>query len=94
MPRAFGFDGDSAYHESLEAAVRASEAKKREERENAEKERRASLGLPEEGTLHPVTPRPLLPASAPVFALLEMGNLGVVLNLEPQLTESREEVME
>ena len=50
MPRAFGFDGDSAYHESLEAAVRASEAKKREEKENAEKERRASLGLPEEGT--------------------------------------------
>ena len=52
MPRAFGFDGDSAYHESLEAAVRASEAKKREEKENAEKERRATLGLPEEGTLH------------------------------------------
>lgn len=53
MPRAFGFDGDSAYHESLEVAVRASETKKIEEKENAEKERRASLGLPEEGTLQP-----------------------------------------
>ncbi len=50
MPRAFGFDGDSAYYESLEASVRASEAKKREEKANAEKERRASLGLPDEGT--------------------------------------------
>ena len=49
MPRAFGFDGDSAYHESLEAAVRASEAKRREEKEIAEKERRKSLGLPEDG---------------------------------------------
>ena len=51
MPRAFGFHGDSAYHESLEVAIRASEAKEREEKENAEKESRASLGLPEEGRL-------------------------------------------
>jgi hypothetical protein len=55
MPRAFGFDGDSAYYESLEASVRASEAKKREEKENLQKERRRSIGLPEDGTTHSVS---------------------------------------
>lgn len=47
MPRALGFDGDSAYAESLEQAVRASEAQKREEQAEAERSRRASMGLPE-----------------------------------------------
>ena len=49
MPRAFGFDGDSAYYGSLEAHVRAQEAQRRESEVAAKKERRASLGLPEEG---------------------------------------------
>ena len=48
MPRAFGFDGDSAYHESLRTAVLASEAQKQSERAIAERERRVSLGLPAE----------------------------------------------
>jgi hypothetical protein len=49
MPRAFGFDDDSAYHEALEAHVRAQEAHRRESEAAAKKKRRASLGLPEEG---------------------------------------------
>ena len=48
MPRAFGFDGDSAYHESLRTAVLASEAQKQSERAAGERERRVSLGLPAE----------------------------------------------
>lgn len=47
MPRAFGFDGDSAYYESLEKKVLADEQKRRETEAEAVKERRRSLGLPE-----------------------------------------------
>ena len=47
MPRAFGFDGDSAYYESLSAAVRKSEADKEAAAEATRRERRTSLGLPE-----------------------------------------------
>ncbi len=52
MTRGLGFDGDSAYHESLEAAVRASESQKNLQREEGQKERRKSLGLPEDGTYY------------------------------------------
>ena len=48
MPRAFGFDGDSALYESLETAVRKSEADKEAAQEATRRQRRASMGLPEE----------------------------------------------
>jgi hypothetical protein len=48
MPRAFGFDADSAYYESLAAAVRKSEADKAAAAEATARTRRASMGLPEE----------------------------------------------
>ena len=51
MPRAFGFDGDSAYYESLSAAVRKSEADKATAAEATARERRVSLGLPEDEKL-------------------------------------------
>ena len=51
MPRAFGFDGDSAYYESLEKKVLADEQKRRETEAEAVKERRRSLGLPEDEKL-------------------------------------------
>ena len=47
MPRAFGFDGDSAYYESLEKKVLADEQKRLETEAEAVKERRRSLGLPD-----------------------------------------------
>lgn len=48
MPRAFGFDGDSAYYESLAAKVRADEAAKKAATIEAARERRRSMGLPED----------------------------------------------
>ena len=51
MPRAFGFDGDSAYYESLSTAVRKSEADKAAAEEATRRERRASMGLPEDENL-------------------------------------------
>ena len=51
MPRAFGYDGDSAYYESLSAAVRKSEADKAAAEEATRRQRRASMGLPEEEKL-------------------------------------------
>ena len=47
MPRALGFDGDSAYYESLAASVRAEEGAKQASADAAAAERRQSLGLPE-----------------------------------------------
>lgn len=48
MPRALGFDGDSAYYESLRTKVLADEEAKKLANEEAAQERRKSLGLPEE----------------------------------------------
>jgi len=47
MTRALAFDGDSAYYESLAAKVRADEAAKQAESDQAAAERRKSIGLPE-----------------------------------------------
>jgi hypothetical protein len=47
MPRAFGFDGDSAHYESLCDKVLADMAAKTKATEEAAKARRKSFGLPE-----------------------------------------------
>lgn len=69
MPLALGFDADTAYHASLATSVRASEAKRLQEKESAEKERRRSLGLPEDGTVLPFLRSPLFP---PLCSLLSV----------------------
>ena len=48
MPNGFGFDGDTAYYESLAQKIRADEAAKVAAADSAERERRSSLGLPPE----------------------------------------------